>query len=232
MTSELALPIAQPMTTKVKICGVRTRAALDAALDGGADYVGLVFYPKSPRNVSLAEAVPLADAARGRARIVTLLVDADDALIADILRDVRPDLLQLHGAETPARVAAIKARHRVPVMKAIKVETAADAREALAFKGIAELILFDAKAPAGMAGALPGGNAVTFDWRALAGVQSEVGAWMLAGGLTPGNVAEAIALTGAPAVDVSSGVETAPGVKSPELIRRFLAAAKASRTGV
>ena len=216
------------MTNKVKICGIRTGEALHAALDGGADFVGLVFYPKSPRNVSVDEAARLADAARGRARVVTLLVDADDALLAAVARDVKPDLLQLHGAEAPERVAAIKARHGIAIIKAIKVETSTDAQAALAYRGIADLILFDAKAPKGMAGALPGGNALTFDWRAIDGVKDVIGTWMLAGGLTPDNVAEAIRLTHAPAVDVSSGVEIRPGEKSPELIRRFLAAAKAA----
>ncbi len=217
------------MTTKVKICGLRTAETLEAALAGGADYVGLVFFARSPRNVSLDEAATLAAMARGRAKVVALVVDADDEALARIAAEVRPDLFQMHGAETPGRVAEIKARHAIPVMKAIKVETAADAREALAFKGAADLILFDAKAPKGLAGALPGGNAITFDWRALDGVAAEIGDWMLAGGLTPGNVAEAIRLTQAPAVDVSSGVETAPGEKCTELIRRFLAAAKAGK---
>lgn len=217
------------MTAKVKICGIKTTEALEAALVGGADYIGLVFFAKSPRNVTVAEAARLADAARGRTKIVTLVVDADDALLAAIAAEVRPDLIQMHGSEPPERVAAVKARHGISVMKAIKVETAADAREALAFKGIADLVLFDAKAPKGMAGALPGGNALTFDWRALDGVKDEIGGWMLAGGLTPENVAEAIRLTRAPAVDVSSGVESEPGVKNPELIRRFLRAAKTAK---
>jgi phosphoribosylanthranilate isomerase len=216
------------MPTKVKICGLRTEDALASALDGGADYVGLVFYAKSPRNVSIQDAVRLADLARGKAQIVTLLVDPDDGLLTEIVAKVRPDLLQLHGAETPYRVAEIKARFGVPVMKAIKVETAEDARAALAFKDVAELILFDAKAPKGLAGALPGGNGIAFDWRALDGVQHRLD-WMLSGGLTADNVAEAIRLTGATAVDVSSGVETRPGEKSPELMRRFLAAAKAGK---
>jgi len=214
------------MSTRVKICGLRTEEGLTAALDGGADLIGLVFYPKSPRNISITEARRLADMARGRARIAVLLVDPDDQQLATIMREVRPDLLQLHGAETPARVAEIKTRFGVPVMKAISVATADDAAAALAFKGVADIILFDAKAPKGMKGALPGGNAITFDWRALDAVKHEVDDWMLAGGLTPENVAEAIRLTGAPAVDVSSGVETSPGVKSQDLIRRFLVAAK------
>ncbi len=214
------------MPAKVKICGLRTKDALDAALSGGADFVGLVFYPQSPRNVTMAEAAALARAARGKAQVVALLVDPDDALLAEIAGRVRPDLLQLHGSETPARVAEIKARCNIAIMKAIKVETAADAEAALAYKDTADLILFDAKAPKELAGALPGGNAITFDWRALDGVKDKV-AWMLAGGLTPDNVAEAIRLTGATRVDVSSGVELQPGEKSPELIRRFLRAVKA-----
>ena len=217
------------MSTKVKICGIRTAEALETALAGGADYVGLVFFPKSPRNVSVADAARLAGMARGRASVVALVVDADDALLARIAAEVRPDLIQMHGAETPEHVTRIKARHGIPIMKAIKVETAADAREALAFKGAADMILFDAKAPKSMAGALPGGNAITFDWRALDDVKGEVGPWMLAGGLTPDNVAEAIRLTRTPAVDVSTGVETAPGEKSTDLIRRFLAAAKTAK---
>lgn len=216
------------MPVKVKICGLRTKDALDAALSGGADFVGLVFYPKSPRNVTLAEAAALAQAARGKVQVVALLVDADDAVLAEIAGRVRPDLLQLHGTETPARVAEIKARFGIPVMKAIRVETAADAAAALAYEDTADLILFDAKAPKGLTGALPGGNAITFDWRALDGVKDKVD-WMLAGGLTPDNVAEAIQLTGATRVDVSSGVETRPGEKSPDLIRRFLQAAKAGK---
>jgi phosphoribosylanthranilate isomerase len=207
---------------------LRTEDALAAALAGGADYVGLVFFPKSPRNVSVADAVLLAERARGKAKIVALVVDPDDELLADIVRRVKPDLLQLHGAETLERVATIKARFGVHVMKAIKVETAADAREALAFKGTADLILFDAKAPKALAGALPGGNGIAFDWRALEGVKNQV-SWMLSGGLTPDNVAEAIRLTGANVVDVSSGVETSPGEKSPDLISRFLRVAKGAK---
>lgn len=218
------------MTAEVKICGIRSPEALRAAVEGGADYIGLVFFPRSPRNLPLADAAGLAGLARGRARIVTLVVDADDPLLAAIARAIEPDLMQLHGGETPERVATVRARHGIPVMKAISVASAEDARAALAYKGIADKILFDAKPPRSM-GALPGGNAITFDWRALDGTKEKVGDWMLAGGLTPDNVAEAIRLTGAPAVDVSSGVETRPGEKSPELIRRFLQAAKGVRGG-
>ncbi len=211
------------MTTKVKICGLKTETALEAALVGGADYVGLVFFPPSPRNVTPAAAKALADKARGRARIVALAVDPDDALIDTITSAVAPDLIQLHGEETPERVAAIRRRCGTPVMKAVKVETSDDARRALAYREAADLILFDARAPADST--RPGGNGAPFDWRTLAAVKDEV-AYMLSGGLTPDNVADAIEATGAKIVDVSSGVETGPGEKDPELIRRFLRAAK------
>jgi phosphoribosylanthranilate isomerase len=212
-------------TAKVKICGLRTEAALTAALDGGADYVGLVFFPPSPRHLPPAAAGPLAAMARGRARIVALMVDPDDALIETVVGAVDPDLIQLHGEESPERVAEVRRRWARPIMKAVKVETARDAETALRYRGVADLILFDARAPKGSV--LPGGNGAPFDWRALAGVKDRV-AYMLSGGLTPDNVAEAIRVTGAGIVDVSSGVEMRPGEKDPELIRRFLRAAKAS----
>ncbi len=211
------------MATKVKICGLKTEAALEAALAGGADYVGLVFFPPSPRNVAPAAAKALADKARGRARIVALMVDPDDALIDAVMASADPDLIQLHGEETPERVAEIHRRWRRPVMKAIKVETAADARAAGDYRGAADLILFDARAPA--ESTRPGGNGAPFDWRALAGI-GDKGGFVLSGGLTPDNVAEAIRVTGAAIVDVSSGVESRPGEKDPDLIRRFLDAAK------
>jgi phosphoribosylanthranilate isomerase len=211
------------MPTKVKICGLKTEAALDAALDGGADYVGFVFFPPSPRNVTPATARLLAAKARGRAKVVALMVDPDDGLIGKVAGSVVPDILQLHGQETPERVAAIRARWGIPVMKAVPVETADDARAALRYKAAANLILFDAQAPADST--RPGGNGAPFDWRALLGVTDEV-AFVLSGGLTPDNVAEAIRVTGAKIVDVSSGVESGPGEKDPFLIRRFLRAAK------
>jgi phosphoribosylanthranilate isomerase len=211
------------MATKVKICGLKTEAALEAALAGGADYVGLVFFPPSPRNVTPAAAKELAAKARGRARVVALMVDPDDALIDTVMASADPDLIQLHGEETPARVGEIRRRWGRPVMKAIKVETAADARAARAYQGAADLILFDARAPA--ESTRPGGNGAPFDWRALAGV-GDKGGFVLSGGLTPDNVAEAIRVTGAGIVDVSSGVERRPGEKDPDLIRRFLDAAK------
>lgn len=215
------------MTTRVKICGLKTPEALAAALDGGADYVGFVFYPPSPRNLTPAAAAPLADAARGRAVIVALMVDPADHLIDEVARLVRPDLVQLHGSESVARVAEIKRRWGVPVMKAIKVETRADAETALAYAGTADMILFDAKAPKDLKGALPGGNGLSFDWQALDSVKDELD-YMLSGGLTADNVALAVRLTGATAVDVSSGVEIRPGEKDVSQIARFLAAAKAA----
>jgi phosphoribosylanthranilate isomerase len=214
--------------TAVKICGLKSSDALEAALNGGADYIGLVFFPRSPRHLDLETAARLARSARGRARIVALLVDPEDELVLDVLEQVSPDIVQLHGSETPERVAAIGRKAKLPILKAIKVETAADAVEALRYQGAADIILFDAKAPKGAP--VPGGNGIAFDWRALENVRGRLGErWMLSGGLTPENVAEAIRLTGAPAVDVSSGVETSPGEKSPDLIRRFLHAAKTAK---
>jgi phosphoribosylanthranilate isomerase len=211
------------MTTEVKICGLRSEPALDAALAGGADYVGFVFYPRSPRNIEPAVARALADRARGRAKIVALLVDPDDALLDDVIATVAPDIVQLHGAETPGRVGEIARRFGKPVMKAVAIATADDVTAALEYAGHADRILFDAKPLPGET--LPGGNGIAFDWQALAGLEGRVD-FMLAGGLTPGNVGEAIRLTGAGAVDVSSGVESRPGEKDPDLIRRFIQAAK------
>ena len=196
-----------------------------AALAAGADDIGLVLFPPSPRSVSVDEAEALADLARGRASIVALTVDADDALLAVIAAKVRPDILQLHGNESPERVAEIRRRHGIAVMKAIKVATSADASQALDYAGVADLILFDARPPKGAD--RPGGHGQTFDWHALDDVKDRV-AYMLSGGLTSANVAEAIRITGATAVDVSSGVESAPGVKDPGLIRGFVAAVHAA----
>jgi len=213
--------------TRVKICGIKTAEAMAVALEAGADDVGLVFFPPSPRNVGLSDALQLADQARGHARIVALTVDADDALLADIAETIRPGLLQLHGSETPERVAQIRRRFGIPVMKAIKVATAADAAGALAFADATDLVLFDARPPKGAD--RPGGHGAVFDWHALDAVKEKV-RYMLSGGLTPENVAEAIRATGAGAVDVSSGVETAPGEKDPARIRAFVAAVRAAET--
>jgi phosphoribosylanthranilate isomerase len=206
---------------KVKICGVRTPAIIETAAKEGADYVGLVFFARSPRALKLAEAEALAQVAHGRIGTVAVLVDPDDALIDGVVESVRPDLLQLHGSETPERVAAIKARTALPVMKAFFVATAADVAAARAFAAIADHILFDAKAR--RAAPLPGGNGVAFDWRTLEGFGAP---FALSGGLTPETVATAIAMTGAALVDVSSGVERSPGKKDADLVTRFIRAAK------
>ncbi|MFA5899732.1 MAG: phosphoribosylanthranilate isomerase [Hyphomicrobium sp.] len=216
------------MSIEVKICGLRSQAALDAALDAGADYVGFVFFEASPRNIAPEAARPLADLARGRAKVVALLVDPDDALLARVVEGVDPDIIQLHGAETVERVGEVARRFGKPVLKAIPVGSAADVQAALAYAGVADRILFDAKPLSGEAGALPGGNGIAFDWQALAGLEGRTD-FMLAGGLNPDNVAEAARRTGARAVDVSSGVESRPGEKDLDLIRRFISAAKTAK---
>ena len=211
------------MTTRVKICGLSTRDTMQAALDAGAEMVGLNFYPRSPRYVTPEQATGLAAQARGRAKIVALVVDADDSLIKSIVEATRPDYIQVHGSETPERVAEINRLFEIPVIKVIKVKEAGDVASAKAFKDVAALILYDAKAPEEL---LPGGNGLSFDWNLLKGKD---GQFMLSGGLNPDNVAQAIALTRAPIVDVSSGVETTPGKKDVFLIAKFIAAAKAAR---
>lgn len=215
------------MPVDVKICGLSTPKSVEAAIAAGADLVGFVFFAKSPRNVNLQRAASLAALARGRAKIVALVVDADDATLLAIIAAVNPDLIQAHGSETPQRIAAIKTLTGKPVIKAIPVKDAADIARAAPYAGIADLILYDSKAPETLAGALPGGNGLAFDWALLGSAQSA--GFMLAGGLTPDNVAEAIRVTGAPIVDVSSGVESTPGVKDLGAIRKFIEAAKSAR---
>lgn len=215
------------MPVDVKICGLSTPETVDAAIAAGADLVGFVFYPKSPRNVSIEQAASLAYRARGKARIVALVVDADDALVAAINSGVDPDLFQAHGSETPERIAAITALTGKPVIKAIRVKDATDIAAAEAFTRVASLILYDAKAPETLKGALPGGNGLSFDWTLLGNRPAP--AFMLSGGLNPDNVADGIRMTGAPIVDVSSGVESSPGIKDVRLIRKFIEAAKSAR---
>lgn len=212
------------MTVKVKICGVRTPAILDAVVSAGADLVGFVFFVKSPRNLTIPQAAALADAARGRIHTVAVMVDPDDALIEQVATDVRPDILQLHGHESPERIAAIKERTGLHVLKSVSVSDRSDVASASAYVGIADQILFDAKAAPGAA--LPGGNGVAFDWRFLEVAQPP---FALSGGLDAGNVADAIRLTGASLVDVSSGVETAPGEKDAALISQFIEAVRAAK---
>lgn len=211
------------MTPLVKICGLRTPESLDAAIAAGADMVGFVFFPKSPRHVGFEAARALGARARGYARIVALTVDADDALIAEVCAALDPDVLQLHGKESPERVAAIGARFGRATMKAVGVAAPEDLAAAGLYDGVADFLLIDAKPPKGAA--LPGGNGLPFDWR-LARDFSPGRPWLLSGGLQPDNVAEAIRLTGARGVDVSSGVESAPGVKDETRIAAFVAAAR------
>ena len=216
------------MPTDVKICGLSTSETVTAALVAGADLVGFVFFPKSPRNVSIATAKKLARIARGKAKVVALIVDAEDALIDEITREVAPDLFQAHGGETPERIAEINRRSGRPVIKAIKIKSDADVAQAKAYETTAALILYDAKAPETLKNALPGGNGIAFDWT-LVGSGKSLPAFILSGGLNPGNVAEAVKVTGAGIVDVSSGVEKSPGIKDIALIREFIAAAKGAR---
>lgn len=215
-------PTAIPSPTLVKICGLSTPESLETAIAAGADRIGLVFFDRSPRCVSLAAARDLARQAHGRVDVVALTVDADDDALAAIVEAVEPDWLQLHGSETADRVAAVKDRFGIKVMKAVGVSDAADLADARRFRASADAILFDAKPPKDAA--LPGGNGVAFDWTLL---RTEIWPFMLSGGLTAETVAEAIRIAGAQAVDVSSGVESAPGVKDAAKIRAFIKAAKA-----
>ena len=213
------------MSLLVKICGLSTRVTLDVALGAGADMVGFVFFPPSPRHLSLETARELGRQARGRAAKVALTVDADDATLANIIETLQPDLLQLHGKETTARLRDIKARFGLPVMKVIAVETSADLAVLPGFAGVADRILFDARPPKGAT--RPGGLGAVFDWQLLSKLELKL-PYMVSGGLTADNVAEAVRVTRAGGVDVSSGVERSPGHKDPEMILRFIRAARAT----
>jgi phosphoribosylanthranilate isomerase len=210
---------------EVKICGINDLAAIDAALDAGADVVGLVFFPPSPRAVTMDLAAKLAARARGRALVAALTVDADDGLLADIVDHAKPDLLQLHGEESTARVSAIRTRFGRPVMKAVPIADAADLRFVPDYEAVADRILFDARPPKDAS--RPGGHGRAFDWTLLAGLARKK-PMMLSGGLTPENIAEAIRVVRPDAVDVSSGVERAPGAKDAEKIRNFVKNARAA----
>ena len=214
------------MSAHVKICGINTVPALDAALAAGAEWIGLVRYPRSPRHVELEQGRALSERARGRTARVALLVDPDDAALEAVVEALDPDLLQLHGAETPERIAAIRARFGRPVMKAVGIGEAADLERLSAYAAVADRLLLDAKPPRD-SNALPGGNGLAFDWRLLTGLDLQK-PFMLSGGLTPDNVAAAVRLTGAPAVDVSSGVERRPGEKDPDKIAAFVKAARSA----
>jgi len=212
----------------IKICGLRTPEALDVSLHAGADMVGFVFFPPSPRHIDFATARELGARVRGRAQKVALSVDADDEWLAASIEALSPDFLQLHGKETPKRVLAVKARFRLPVMKAIAVETRDDLACVPEFAEVADRLIFDARAPRDAT--RPGGLGKPFEWRLLKNLDPRV-PFMLSGGLNPDNVAEAIAITRAGGVDVSSGVERAPGDKDPDLIRGFIRAARGAVDG-
>jgi phosphoribosylanthranilate isomerase len=212
------------MSLIVKICGLSTRETLDVALEAGADMVGFVFFSPSPRHLSLEMARDLGKLAKHRASKVALTVDADDATLADIVEALQPDILQLHGRETVARLRDIRQRFGLPVMKAIAVAAPADLAALPGYAGVADRILFDARAP--REATRPGGLGAVFDWHVLENLDLKV-PFMVSGGLHAGNVAEAVRVTRAGGVDVSSGVERTPGIKDPEMIRGFIRAARA-----
>ena len=210
---------------EVKICGITDPEALQAALDGAAAYVGLVFFPKSPRNIDFNLGQMLSLRARGKAQVVAVTVNADDALLETIHREVGPDYIQAHGMEPPRRLSEMRRFAKRGIIKAISIGDAADVARGAVFAQAADMLLFDAKAPPGAD--RPGGNAVAFDWHVLQGSRLET-PWMLSGGLNSENISAAIRASGAQIVDVSSGVESAPGIKDPTRITAFLAAASAN----
>jgi phosphoribosylanthranilate isomerase len=216
------------MSVVIKICGLRTPEALDVALHAGADMVGFVFFPPSPRHLDPSAARALGDRVRGRARKVALSVDATDEELSAAIEALQPDLLQLHGKETPKRVLEVKARFKLPVIKAIAVETRGDLAVVPDYAEVADRLIFDARAPKDAT--RPGGLGKPFDWRLLRNLDPRV-PFMLSGGLDPANVAEAIRITRPGGVDVSSGVERSPGDKDPDKIRAFIRAARAAVAG-
>jgi phosphoribosylanthranilate isomerase len=211
------------MPLLVKICGLKTPDALDAALDAGADMVGFVFFPPSPRDLGVEAARALGEQVKGRAKKVALSVDATDAELDRVVEALKPDMLQLHGKETPERVAAVRSRFHLPVMKALPIEQKSDLAPIRLYEKVADWLLFDGRAP--REATRPGGLGKAFDWTVLENLNLEV-PFMLSGGLDASNVAEALRITRAPAVDVSSGVERAPGEKDPDKIRAFIRAAR------
>ena len=215
------------MALAIKICGLTTPDALEVSLEAGADLVGFVFFPPSPRNLGLEVARTLGAQVRGRAGKVALTVNANDDTIAKIIAALQPDILQLHGKETTDRVVAVRTRFGLPVMKALPIATRADLSAIRPYAAVADRLLFDARPPADAT--RPGGLGVSFDWTLLKGINLRV-PWMLSGGLDPGNVTEALAITGAPGVDVSSGVERAPGEKDVGKIRAFIRAVRDAET--
>jgi phosphoribosylanthranilate isomerase len=213
------------MSVLIKICGLSTPEALDVALDAGADMVGFVFFPPSPRSIGFEAARALGGRVRGRAQKVALSVDANNEQLAAMIEALAPDMLQLHGKEPPERVAMVRGRFGLPVMKALPIAARTDLSPIRLYDKVADRLLFDARAPSGAT--RPGGLGKSFDWRLLENLKAVV-PFMLSGGLDAGNVAEALRITGATGVDVSSGVERAPGEKDPAKIRAFIAAARAA----
>ncbi len=209
------------MVLDIKICGLKTPDAVHAALDAGASHIGFIFFPKSPRDIAPLEAANLREVAQNRAKVVAVTVDADDATLDAIVDAVKPDMLQLHGHETPERVRIVKERYGLPVMKAFAIREASDLEAITPYEGVADRFLFDAKPPKGAD--LPGGNGVSFDWSLLDALDEGVN-YMLSGGLNAGNIAEALQKTSAPGIDISSGVERAPGEKDVRLIEEFFQA--------
>jgi phosphoribosylanthranilate isomerase len=214
------------MALLVKICGITSADAADAAARAGADLAGLNFHPQSPRSLQPEQAASLALRLRGKLRLVIVLSDPSDEALASAVAAVKPDFIQLHGAETPDRVAAIRSRFQTGIIKALSVADASDLAVARKYEDNADMFLFDAKAPAGAA--REGGHGAAFDWQILRG-RNFARPWLLAGGLNPENVVRAIRSSKAPGVDVSSGVETSPGQKNAELISRFVAAARSAQ---
>lgn len=214
------------MRPDIKICGLKTEEAVRRAVDRGATHIGFIFFEKSPRNIEPDIAGKLADAVRGTTKVVAVIVDADNDDLDEIIALLKPDILQLHGSETPDRVLTIKAIYGLPVMKALSVRDADDLARVEPYIGIVDRFLFDAKPPKGSD--LPGGNGVSFDWTLMHSLDESVN-YMLSGGLNKDNVAEALAITRAPGIDISSGVESAPGVKDLDMIDAFFDAVKKAR---
>jgi len=217
------------MKTEVKICGLKTAEAVDRAVALGASHTGFIFFPKSPRNIEPDDAGRLAERIRGKAKIVAVTVNADNDDLDEIISALSPDMLQLHGDESPARVLNVKAVYGLPVIKALSIRDADDLRRIEPYIGIADRFLLDAKPPEGSE--LPGGNGVSFDWRLLEALDDGVD-YMLSGGLNADNIAEALAITGARAIDTSSGVESAPGVKDLKRMDAFFDAVSRAETGL
>jgi phosphoribosylanthranilate isomerase len=207
------------MTIQIKICGINSVESADAAVRAGADFAGLMFHPKSPRALNTEQARMLSDRMKGRTRLVAVVVDPDDASLKAIIANARPDFIQLHGKESAARVSGVRSMTGLPIIKAVAIAEASDLISVSQYEAVADMLMFDAKAPADAT--REGGHGEAFDWQLLKG-RTFARPWLLAGGLNAENVARAVSISGAPGVDVSSGVENAPGMKNPEMIRAFV----------